>query len=177
MAVATAGEHGPRGGLGVEHVVLAVVAPLAPVALVDFDDAKPLSAHKPGEAGPVGTGAFDPEGFEVAEGASPSHQGSVAGAVRWYAKHRETSAQAIDRDRDMLVLVGVDPDDHLDGGVVSDDAVGHVAGLLHRLATPSGRGADRTVTGLSMPGPYSVTASRPDNIQRCCPTGPTDRRK
>ena len=169
-----AGEHRPRGSLGVERVTLAVVAPLAPVATVDLDDAEPLSAHEAREADPVGTCAFDPEGFEVAERARPGHQIGVARTVRWRPERREPGAQVIDRYRDMLVLVGVDADDHLDGRTVGRDAVRHVAGLLHGWRRRLVGRADRTVTGLQT-GPYWVTAHPArQHLDVCCPTGSTD---
>lgn len=68
-------------------------APLEPVATVDLDDAEPLSAHEAREADPVGTCAFDPEGFEVAERARPGHQVGVARTVRWRPERREPGAQ------------------------------------------------------------------------------------
>ena len=157
-------EHRPRGGLGVKGVVLAVVAPLAPVAMVDLDDTEPLSAHEAREAGPVGAGAFGPECFDGAERARPGHQVGIARPVGGRPERRKSGAEVIDRHGDMLVFVGVDADDHLDGRIVPRDAVRHVGGPFtdwrHRLV---GR-ADRTVTGLSSQAPMRSLPSRPDNI-------------
>ena len=158
------GEHRPRRSLGIERVTLAVVAPLAPVATVDLDDVEPLSAHGAREADPVGTGTFNPEGFEVTERACPRHQVGIAGPVRRHPERREPGAQVIDRYRDMLVLVGVDADDHLDRRIVTRDAVRHVAGPLSGWRRRLVGRADRTVTGLSSQAPIRSLPSRPGNI-------------
>ena len=76
-----------------------------------------------------------------------AHQVGVAGTVRRRPERREPGSQVVDRYRDMLVLVGVDADDHLDGRIVAHNAVRHVAGFLHRLATPSGRAGGQDCDG------------------------------
>ena len=76
------GKYRPRGGLGIERVVLAVVTSLAPIAVVDLDHAEPLAPDEAREADAVGTGAFDSECFDVAELTSPVQQRCVTGPIR-----------------------------------------------------------------------------------------------
>ena len=64
----------------------------------------------------------------------------------------------------MLVLVGVDADDHLDRRIVTRDAVRYVAGPLSGWRRRLVGRADRTVTGLSSQAPIRSLPSRPGNI-------------
>ena len=142
------GQHRPRGGLGVEDVALAVVAPHAPVATVDLDDAEPLAAHETGETDPIGTGALDPEGVEFAERARPSYKVGVAGTVCSCLKRRETRAQVLTATAKCSCLWVSTPTITLTDGssraMLFDRLLASFTGWRRRLV---GR-MDNTVTGL-----------------------------
>ena len=63
---------------------------------------------------PVGAAAFDTERVNGPEAVSPVEQLDVAGGVRRHESWLvDDAAEAVDRHRDMLILVGVDTDDEI----------------------------------------------------------------
>nr|WP_241671548.1 hypothetical protein [Dankookia rubra] len=108
-------EDGARRGLRVEHVVLAVAPAGTAVRAVDLEDTMPGLSERAGEAGAVGSGAFDAEGLYRAEGPGPCGEAAVSGAARRNRCGGEPGAQGAEGDRRMDVLVGVDADDDVCG--------------------------------------------------------------
>ena len=60
-----AGHHRAGGGLGVDRIRLAPLAPGAPVRPVDLDDVDPTVQQEPGQAGAVAASAIDPDCGQV----------------------------------------------------------------------------------------------------------------
>ena len=63
-----------------------------------------------GPTRPVATGALDPEGLDSTESGSPPFEVSVTGRCRRQMQLPDASAEPVERDRDMDILVGVDTD-------------------------------------------------------------------
>jgi hypothetical protein len=87
----------------------------AAVRAVDLEDTVPGLSKRAGEAGAVGSGAFDAEGLYRAEGQGPCGEAAVSGAARRNRCGGEPGAQGAEGDRRMDVLVGVDADDDVCG--------------------------------------------------------------
>jgi hypothetical protein len=109
------GEGGSGGGFGVDAVGLAAVAAGAPIRSGDLPDLLTTRAEVTGESGPVAAGSFDGPDAAVPQLLRPSQQLSRSGAAAADAVLVQASPQAVDRDGDVDVLVGVDPDDHVVG--------------------------------------------------------------
>jgi len=110
-----------------------------------------VTAQEPGQSTAVGPGSLDAERADSAELVGQSEQLGVSIRPRGDGELAESAAEAVERDRDVFVLVGVDTDD--DVATAECDA-GHVVGLLAGVndARRSG-GKDRTATG---PGPIRL---------------------
>src|SRR5699024_1562655 len=110
-----------RSVLGIEGIALAVQPSLAVTGwTADFDHGLGVAAQEPGEPESVAAGALHTEGVDGPECPSPVEEFGVATGVRRDVELTEPTAEAVDGDGDMLVLVGVDPDDDI--GPVERDA-------------------------------------------------------
>ncbi len=76
-----AGQHRPRGRLGIEWVVLAMQVPDASIRAVDLDHPITLVAQERGQPGTVGSGAFDAEADLLAVLVSPPVQLLLPGPI------------------------------------------------------------------------------------------------
>jgi hypothetical protein len=105
-------EHGSGGVLRVDGVVLAAQPPVAAIGAQHLDDADVPTADRGGQTSTVGTGAFDGEGQLAAQADRPVDELGVAGPVRGEALAVDDSAELVEGDGHVDVLVGVDADDH-----------------------------------------------------------------
>ena len=76
-----------------------------------------VASQKPGQADPVGPGALDTEGHQLAlrtdAGQAKGEQLSKAGEGGRDEQLGESAAEPVEQDSDVLVLVGVDTDDDI----------------------------------------------------------------
>jgi hypothetical protein len=99
--------------LRVEGVALTAQPPVTAVSAQHLDHADAASAHRGGQAGAVGAGALDGEDQPLgAQPDGPVQQLLVAAGVGRERPGIEATADGIERDRDVDVLVGVDADDY-----------------------------------------------------------------
>ena len=80
--------------------------------MIDLDDANRLSPDEAGKADSVRPGALDAERLDRPEGAGPRHHLGIAFPVRAGTQGPESSAQAVDGDRNVHLLVGIHADEH-----------------------------------------------------------------
>ena len=106
-------EQGPRGDLGVEGVGLAGGTSRAPVAPIHFYNPMPRAAHRTCQAGAIAAGAFDAERVNPPVGLGPRDQRLVAARINNERVIAETDPSAVDRHRDVDVLMRINADDHL----------------------------------------------------------------
>jgi hypothetical protein len=101
-----------QGGPGrldrIGDIGLAGAATGLAVRPVDLDHLDPTGAQEPGQARPVGAGAFDTDEGDWAERAQPAEQLVVAGGGRLEALHAQQPADVIDRGGHVDIEVGVD---------------------------------------------------------------------
>jgi len=83
----------------------------------------PTASQIAGEPHSVAAGALDPEPLNSAMFLGPCLELGVAAAVSANRTVSQTGAVLVERHRDVDVLVGVDPDDHL-----AHRSVGHDTG-------------------------------------------------
>jgi hypothetical protein len=98
------------GRLGVDWVGLAQAAAGPAVGSVNLDDLQAIGAHKPGQPGSVGAGAFDADLGHRPQALCPVDQRHITagrGRKRGTAKD---AAGLVDDRRHMAVGMGVDPD-------------------------------------------------------------------
>lgn len=117
---AASGQDLAGGVLGVDRVALAG-QPALTVARwpVNLLDGVAVPAQEPGQADAVGPSALDPEGLQpalrtdvaLAERQQLGEPGGAGGQVEL----GEATAETVEQDRDVLVLVGVDTDDDIVG--------------------------------------------------------------
>ena len=106
-------QHGPRGDLGIDGVGLARGASRAPVAPIHCHDPMPRSAHRPCQAGAIAAGAFDAKRFNPPVCLGPRDQRLVAARVSDERLIAQTDPPAVDRHRDVDMLMRINADDHL----------------------------------------------------------------
>ena len=70
-------------------------------------------SQEAGDAGAVGTGAFNPEGVNLSQAPGPPFELPIAAAGRNRVKLRKADTLTVKGHRPMLILVGVDSGDHL----------------------------------------------------------------
>ena len=151
-------QHGPGGALGIDGVGLADGAARVPVPPIHFDDTMPRSADGPRQAGTIAAGAFDAERLNPPVCVGPHEQGLISARISDERVIAQADPPGVDRHRDVDMLVGIDPDNHLP----SLGLRGH--GVSHRLASfgcgartgPGGRTGLCRAVGAA--GPYGVTA-------------------
>jgi len=169
-AVTLFGSAGPipgQDGLGgldrVDGVGLALEASSLTVGTVDLDRLNVLLAQKPGQPGPVGTGAFHPDPRQAADGAHPGQQRGVPGLVGRELPGAQHPPHLVDHSGGVGVLVGVDSTSDLNGQRVLGCNGGHrrpVARDWGQGGTHQPSGRTRQRWGL-WPGSYKVTPPRP----------------
>ena len=76
-----AGQDGPRSGLGVQRVTLAIVAPFPAIAMTHLDDTECLTPHIARQSHSVRARPLDTKGLDVTERARPRQQLRVASAI------------------------------------------------------------------------------------------------
>jgi hypothetical protein len=108
-----AGQHGPGGGLGVDRVGLALAAPAGAVGAVDLDHADALGHQVLGQPVAVAAGALHPGGGDLAVVAGPGDQVAVGGVGGAKGRGGLVAAEPIQQDRDVDVLVGINPENEL----------------------------------------------------------------
>jgi hypothetical protein len=86
--------------------------PIPAVGAQHLEHADVAPTHRGGQPGAGGAGALDREGQLLAQADGPIDQLRVAGPVGGEAPGVEHSAELIEGDRDMHVLVDVHADDH-----------------------------------------------------------------
>jgi hypothetical protein len=94
---------------GVDAVGLAVAAAGLTVGSIDLDHRHSGTVEEPGEAGPVGTGAFHPDLRQRPERTQPSVQAGEAVGGRRERLHAEQPSIGVECGGDMDIEVGVDP--------------------------------------------------------------------
>jgi hypothetical protein len=77
-----------------------------------MDDGIALAGEEPGDTGAVRARALDPEGADLPQAAGPSLELSISLTVGHHAMLTQPNTLLIDGHSHMLVLVGVNPDDH-----------------------------------------------------------------
>ncbi len=124
--------------LRVDEVRLPCGPPLAPSGWPrDFVDPRALAAEVPGEATPVAARALDAEGDDAAEATGPRQETGVALDGRGQHVRAELSADAVEGDGDVLVLVGVNADHDVGPLEVQAGHEGHRA-VRRRPSTRTG---------------------------------------
>ena len=101
------------GGLSIEGVTLAVAASAAAVTAVDLDNSVSGAAQETGEANSVAAGALNSVSDDAAvagQGSGPCFELGVSLAVGCDVLGRESSAEVVQGDRDVYVLMGVNAD-------------------------------------------------------------------
>ena len=134
-------EQGPRRHLGVDGVGLAGGASCTAVAPIHFHDMMPGSADGPCQASAVAPGAFDPERLNPPVCLGPRDQSLVATRVRYERVIVQTDPPAVDRHRDVDMLMRINTDDHRPRFGRRNYAVGHglASSDLRPRAGPGGR--------------------------------------
>jgi hypothetical protein len=94
---------------GVDAVGLAVAAAGLTVGSIDLDHRYPGTLEEPGEAGPVGAGAFHPDLRQRSERTEPRVQAREAVGGRRERLHAEHATIGVECGSDVDIEVGVDP--------------------------------------------------------------------
>jgi len=84
--VGLARQNGAGGGLGIDRVALAALAPEPAVRTIDLDDVAPLRGERPAQSCSIGTGALNAEGLNRTAGVSPANELTVTCRCRWNRK-------------------------------------------------------------------------------------------
>jgi hypothetical protein len=108
----TAGPAAQRRSSGlhrVEAVGLAVTAPGLTIRAINLDHRHPCGPQRPGQAGPIGTGAFHPDPAQRAEAAQPGVQVGEPAGGRRERLDAECAAVGVERGGDVNIEVGVNP--------------------------------------------------------------------
>jgi hypothetical protein len=96
--------------LGVDWVAVALPAPLALAGRTgDLEHHDPMAAQEPGQPEPVGAGPFHPERRHATQTGRPGEQVGVAAGRRGSEPFAQPAPEPVERDRDVLIFVGVDP--------------------------------------------------------------------
>lgn len=102
--VGLAGQNGAGGGLGIDRVALAVLAPEPTVRAIDLNDAVPLGYERPAQARAVGAGALDAEGPDGPASDGPANELPVPRRCCGDREGAEMRTEPGDRDGDVNVL-------------------------------------------------------------------------
>jgi hypothetical protein len=107
------GQGGACGGVGVDGVGLAGAAAFGLVGAVDLDDLVSVGAGSPGEAGPVGRGAFHSDRDHPPVGGQEGQGRCVSGGGGGELRVGEVASVVADDSDVDGVGVGVDPAEHI----------------------------------------------------------------
>ena len=146
-------EHRAGGRLRVDRVRLARGSTQTPIDSIHFHDPMPRAVDRTGQADAVAAGPFNADGLDATIRLGPGEQRSIPLRIGTERVGAQADAPAIDRHRDVHVLVGIDPDNHRLRFVQVGPAVRHcrLLGLRRWLV----RAGDRTVMGRSCGRPLS----------------------
>ena len=96
-----------------------------PIGSIHFHDAMARAADRPGQADAVAAGPFNAKRLDASLPLGPGEERSIPRRIGIERVVAQADAPAIDRHRDVLVLMRIDPDNHrLRGGLVGQ-AVRH----------------------------------------------------
>ena len=157
-------QHGPGGALGIDGVGLADGAARVPVPPIHFDDTMPRAADGPRQAGTIAAGTFDAERLNPPVCVGPHEQGLISARISDERVIAQADPPGVDRHRDVDMLVGIDPDNHLPNLGLR----GH--GVSHRLASSGAARGLARVGGQDCDGPWVRQApmgSRPIRSAGC----------
>ena len=103
---------GAGGGLGVDRVGLALLAPCLAIRPVDLDQLDPGHPQMQRQTGPVGPGALDPDLVQLAVRAQPRQQQPIAGRGGRELPMPEQPPGRVEHRGSVGVLVRVHPAGH-----------------------------------------------------------------
>ena len=133
-------EHRAGGRLSVDSVRLARGSTQTPIDSIHFHDPMTRAVDRTGQADAVAAGPFNADGLDATIRLGPGEQRSIPLRIGTERVGAQADAPAIDRHRDVHVLVGIDPDDHRLRFVQVRHAVRHCRLLgLRPRAGPGGR--------------------------------------
>ena len=124
----------------------------------------PRSADGPRQAGTIAAGAFDAERLNPPVCVGPPEQGLISARIGDERVIAQADPPGVDRHRDVDMLVGIDPDNHLPNLGLR----GH--GVSHRLASSGAARGLARVGGQDCDGPWVRQApigSRPIRSAGC----------
>ena len=131
-------------------------------------DTMPRSADGPRQAGTIAAGAFDAERLNPPVCVGPHEQGLISARISDERVIAQADPPGVDRHRDVDILVGIDPDNHLPNLGLR----GH--GVSHRLASSGAARGLARVGGQDCDGPWVRQApmgSRPIRSAGCRTSG------
>ena len=145
-------EHRAGGRLSVDRVRLARGSTQTPIDSIHFHDPMTRAVDRTGQADAVAAGPFNADGLDATIRLGPGEQRSIPLRIGTERVGAQADAPAIDRHRDVHVLVGIDPDNHRLRFVQVRHAVRHcrLRGLRRRPGTcgaPRGASGCRSESG------------------------------
>ena len=105
-------EHRAGGRLRVDSVRLARGSTQTPIDSIHFHDPMTRAVDRTGQADAVAAGPFNADGLDATIRLGPGEQRSIPLRIGTERVGAQADAPAIDRHRDVHVLVGIDPDNH-----------------------------------------------------------------
>ena len=137
-------EHRAGGRLRVDSVRLARGSTQTPIDSIHFHDLMTRAVDRTGQADAVAAGPFNADGLDATIRLGPGEQRSIPLRIGTERVGAQADAPAIDRHRDVHVLVGIDPDNHRLRFVQVRHAVRHcrLLGLRRWLVRAGGQDCD-----------------------------------